>query len=148
MMKKYFLFIVLLPFVGIAQKSKTAVKAKNTLVKQDVVQVMPAKPADGFLIIGNIKGYPDGTTVALHNGNTGAQELTTQIQNNRFTLTGNVSFPDFKLIVFNNKPPYITLFLDNSLVNINGKADSLDNALITGSPSQNEFAELNNIVKP
>jgi len=158
-MKKYLLFIAFLPLVVVAQKTKTPLKAKTSVkgktavktktpeVKQEV-QPVAVKPENGYLIIGNITGYPDGTPVTLHNGNNGAQEVAGQVQKNGFTLTGNVITPDFKLIVINNKAPYIPIFLDNSLVNIKVKADSLENAQISGSPSHAEFAELNNIIKP
>ena len=157
-MKKYLLFIALLPMIGMAQvKSKNAVKnkPKPAVVKETTVAAVkettvadPVKPADGYLITGNITGYPDGTTVALLNGNSGAQESTGQIQQNKFTLTGNLPYPDFKLILVNNKPPYINIFLDNSLVNVVGKSDSIEYSRVTGSPSHNEFMELNNLVWP
>ncbi len=141
--------------IGIAQvKSKTAVKNKpKTAVKavkevKEIAEPEPVKPADGYLIIGDITGYPDGTTVALLNGNSGAQESTGQIQKNKFTLTGSLPYPDFKLILINNKPPYINVFLDNSLVKVKGKSDSLEYSQVTGSSSHNEFIELNNLVYP
>ena len=155
MMKKYLLFIALLPMIGIAQvKSKTAVKNKPTTAVKAVKEVKaiaepePVKPADGYLIIGDITGYSDGTTVALLNGNSGAQESTGQIQKNKFTLTGSLPYPDFKLILINNKPPYINVFLDNSLVKVKGKMDSLEYSQVTGSPSHNEFIQLNKLVYP
>lgn len=148
-MKKYLLFIALLPLISIAQvKSKTAVKTKPKTAVTEIAEPGPVKPSDGFLIIGNITGYPDGTPVALLNGNTGAQETNGEIKQNRFTLTGKVEYPDFKLILINNKPPYINVFLDNSLVKVKTKVDSLEYSLITGSPSHNEFVELNNIIWP
>ncbi|MEP7165621.1 MAG: TlpA disulfide reductase family protein [Ferruginibacter sp.] len=155
-MKKYLLFIAMLPMIGIAQvKSKTAVKNKpktavstaKTVVKETAAPD-PAKPANGYLIIGDITGYADGTTVALLNGNTGAQESSSQVQKNKFTLTGSLPYPDFKLIQINNKPPYLNVFLDNSLVKVKGRSDSLEYSQVTGSPSHSEFIELNNIVYP
>ena len=146
-MKKYFLFFALLPLIAIAQKTKTAVKAKPVVTKKEVVS-QPVAQADGYMIAGEILGYPDGTPIALLNGNNGAQEATGQIQKNTFTLSGKVAAPDFKLILVNNKPPYITLFLDNSQVKVTAKADSLEYASVTGSAAHNEFLELNNIVWP
>jgi peroxiredoxin len=151
-MKKYLLFIAFLPLVTLAQvKSKTASKNKPKATVPAVKVAAPAgpvKPADGFLIIGNVSGYPDGTPVSLLNGNTGAPEASGEVQKNGFTLTGKLIVPDFKLILFNNKPPYINVFLDNSLVNVTGKMDSLQYAMVSGSPSHNEFVELNNMIWP
>ncbi len=148
MMKKFFFFLAFLPLVCFSQKTENAGKINAASVKKDVSTGNSVKPADGFLIIGKINGYPDGTTVALLNGNSGAQETTGEIQKNSFKLTGKVDFPDFKLILIDGKQPYITLFIDNSLVNITAKKDSLDYAIVTGSPSHNEFVALNNIVMP
>ena len=117
-MKKYVLFLFLLPLTVIAQKTSTSATKKET------AETKLVKPADGFLIIGNIKGFPDGTPVFLLNGNTGAQEATGQFVKNKFTLTGKVDVPDFKVISINSKAPYITLFLDNSLVNVTARPDS------------------------
>ena len=147
-MKKYFLLLCLLPLTVIAQKSKTTAKQKNVAEKAEPAAPKPVKPADGYLIIGKVTGYPDGTTVSLHNGNSGAQEAASQILNNTFTITGKVDLPDFKVIAINSKAPYITVFLDNSLVNITAKPDSLESAIIKGSASHDEFTALLNLIKP
>jgi peroxiredoxin len=142
-MKKYFLFIALLPLISIAQvKSKTAVKSKTVKTKVNI-----AKP-DGFQVNGNITGYPDGTVVDLLNGNTGVPETSGKVEKGKFILSGKLEFPDFKLIAFNKAAPYITLFLDNSVVNITGKKDALDQAVVKGSPTHDEFTEFNKITKP
>ena len=141
-MKKYVLFLFLLPLTVIAQKTSTSATKKET------AETKLVKPADGFLIIGNIKGFPDGTPVSLLNGNTGAQEATGQFVKNKFTLTGKVDVPDFKVISINSKAPYITLFLDNSLVNVTARPDSLEAAVIKGSASHHEFMVFSKAVKP
>lgn len=132
----------------LAQKSKPASKPKPAADKTVATESKPVKPADGFLIVGNVRGYPDGTPVSLHNGNTGAQELTGQVEKNKFTFSGKLDFPDFKVIVFNGKAPYITLFLDNSLVNITGESNSIEASIVKGSPSHDEFAILDRSIKP
>ncbi len=137
-----------LPLVCLSQKTENFVKANTSSVTKEAVANAPVKPVDGFLITGNTIGYADGTSVALLNGNTGAQETTGVIQKNSFKLAGKVGFPDFKLILINGKQPYITLFIDNSLVTVNAKMDSLEYAVVSGSPSHNEFVALNNIVMP
>ena len=147
-MKKYLLFLFLLPLTLAAQKTKTVSKPKPAATKNEVAEPQPVKPANGYLIIGKVSGYPDGTTVTLHNGNSGAQEGSGQLVKNTFTITGQVDVPDFKVISINNKAPYITLFLDNSLIHITAKPDSLESAVIKGSPSHDEFIALLNIIKP
>jgi len=147
-MKKYVLFLFLMPLTLLAQKSKAPVKAKPVADKNEVALTKPVKPADGFLIMGTVTGYPDGTIVSMHNGNNGAQEQTGQVEKNKFTFSGKVDVPDFKVIVFNGKAPYITLFLDNSLVNINASADSVASAVVKGSKSHDEFMALDRSIKP
>jgi peroxiredoxin len=140
-MKKIILAFLLLPLIVIAQVPK------KTAHKKTVV-VAPVKPADGFLISGYVKGFPDGTTVSLLNAQTGAPEGSATITGNKFLITGKMTSPDFRFIAFNNQPPYITLFLDNSSVKITGTKDSLNMALIKGSASHTEFMTFNNNLLP
>ena len=56
--------------------------------------------------------------------------------------------PDFKIILFNKQPPYITLFLDNSIVNITGDKAAIDKAKITGSASHTAFDQFNTSLEP
>ena len=129
-MKKFLLLALFFPFLGIAQ---------TTTVK---------KPADGFLIAGNVTGYPDGTSVQLLNANSGQPEASGQMLKGKFTLTGKLMVPDYKVIAFNNQAPYITLFLDNSSVKITAKKEALELATVKGSPSNDQFTTFNNITKP
>ncbi len=146
-MKKYFLIVALLPMIALAQTQKKTVKAKPVAVKK-VVTKKPFKPADSYLITGTLKGYPDGTNISLLNGNTGAPEATGQIQKEKFTLTGKVDIPDFKLISIDHKAPYIAVFLDNSLVEVTGEAATFQESVVKGSPSHDEFLELTRSMKP
>ncbi|MEO6490843.1 MAG: hypothetical protein ABIO04_12945, partial [Ferruginibacter sp.] len=88
-MKKYFLFVTLVPCLAIAQNAQTGAP-KKAIIKT-------VKPADGYLIMGNIKGFTDGTTVSLLNGSNGTPEATSQIVNEKFTLTGKSEIADFKV---------------------------------------------------
>ena len=143
-MKKYVVFLLLLPGLGYAQKAKPRPKLtiKNNLSQPAV------KPHDGFIINGDIKGYPDGTKVAILNGQTGAPETETTIQKNKFSLKGKMQSPDFKILLFNNQQPYITLFLDNSVVTVTGSSDKIENVKITGSGSQADFDAFNALIEP
>jgi peroxiredoxin len=132
-MKRIFLITLLVPVFAMAQQ-----KAKP-VVKPKTVKPAATKIADGFSIDAEIKGFSDGTPVSLLNGQTGAPESETTIKQNKFRFTGKVPTPDFKIILFNKKPPYITLFLDNSKVKIVGESAAVDRAAVTGSPSNNDF---------
>src|SRR5437868_13031263 len=114
-MKSFITLLLLLPFFATAQ------------LKQKPKVVTPAhNPADGFVIDGVVTGYPDKTTVELLNGSTGVTEVSGTITANKFTLKGNVPSPDFKILIFNRKPPFITLFLDNSAVKVKGAKATIE----------------------
>jgi peroxiredoxin len=141
-MKRFFLSALLFPIITVAQqKAKPVTKSKTE-------KVTPAKIVDGFIIEGDIKGFPDGTTVALLNGQTGAPESETTIKQNKFSFAGKVQTPEFKIILFNKKPPYITLFLDNSKVKIMAENATLQNVSVTGSVSHKEFETLTSRLAP
>lgn len=150
-MRILLLFICLAPFALMAQQKKTVAKKPVASVskKASTKPTVPTPVAiDGFLIEGNVTGYPDGTPVALLNGQTGAPESETTVTANRFTFKGKVGNPDFKIILFNRQQPYITLFLDNSRVTVTGSKEALPQATITGSASHKDFAAFNDAMAP
>jgi hypothetical protein len=97
-MKKIFLFALLLPAFAFAQ-NKLKPKAKLASKAATPAKITDIKPADGFIINALIKGFPDGTPVSLLNGQTGAPEAETTINKNAFTFKGKVVTPDFKVIL-------------------------------------------------
>ena len=141
-MKKLFFIVLVLPLVITAQ---TKVKTK-TAVKREITDAV--KPVNGFAINGNVQGFADGTTVALLNGQTGVPESETTIVKNKFSFKGKLESPDFKVILFDKKPPYVTLFLDNSAVDITAKKGAVEAAIVTGSVSHNEYAGFNKTLEP
>ncbi len=155
-MKRLFLLLTICPALAMAQvkpkpKVKTglqpaaAAKAKTKMV---AIKQKPQALRDNFIINGNIKGYPDGTPVSILNGQTGASEGETTIAKGKFVLTGKMPIPDFKLLIFNRQPPYVTILLDNSVVKITGNKDSLNKISITGSRSNTDFTVFNNMLEP
>ncbi|MCW3091186.1 MAG: hypothetical protein JWP81_2255 [Ferruginibacter sp.] len=147
-MYKISLFVLLFPVLAFAQtKAKVKTAAKPAKVANTVTVAEP-KLSVGFTIKANITGFPDGTPVALLNGQTGAPELETIISKNTFAFKGKVSTPDFKVILINKTPPYITLFLDNSTVKITGKKDSLEYVTTSGSPSNYDYNKLSYLLMP
>ncbi len=139
---RYFFLILLVPgFLHAQVKTKTTVKPAASTVSK-------ALPAGTYRISGTVTGYPDGTVVDLLNGYNGTPEASGSVSQGKFTLTGKSEFPDLKVITFNKQPPYITLFVDNSAIQIKGNKDSLDRAVVTGSPANNEFKVFNDILRP
>jgi thiol-disulfide isomerase/thioredoxin len=157
MMKRIFLLVFLLAgfsvlpaltFAQATQKTKPKPKSKTgdkTPAKTSVA-VKPA--ATEFVISGTITGYPEGTTVEFLNGQTGATEKSTVLKDNKFEFKGKMERPEFKIILFNRQQPYITLFLDNSVIQITGDKATIDKAKITGSESHTAFEQFNNSLEP
>ena len=143
-MKKIFFIVLALPLLVTAQ-TKSKAKSATPVKKAAMAQV---KPIDGFIINGEITGFADGTTVALLNGQTGAPEVETTISKNKFTFKGKVAAPDFKVILFNKQPPYLTLFLDNSDVKIVTSKETIESPFIKGSPSHADYEILMKTIQP
>ncbi|MES2850210.1 MAG: TlpA disulfide reductase family protein [Bacteroidota bacterium] len=142
-MKKVILIGLLFPALVYAQK-KTVAKSKT---KATVVAPASGK-ADGFTITGEITGFADGTKIALLNGTTGQPEQQGGIYQNKFSFKGKLDKPAFKIILVDNKPPYLTIFLDNSDVKVAGTKEALDKAAVSGSASNNDFYKLNTLLAP
>jgi peroxiredoxin len=149
-MKQIFLLIVLVPALAFAQSkpNPTTLRTKAKPKAKTTVATSTQAPAEGFVINGEIKGLADGTTVSLLNGQTGAPETEATIKKEKFILKGKLTTPDFRLLMFNKQPPYVTIFLDNSAVKVLGTKDALDKLMITGSPSHNDFTAFNNMLLP
>ncbi len=143
-MKSIFFIALLLPLLAPAQ-TKAKTKPASTVKKTTSAS---AVTVNGYIIHGEVTGFADGTSVALLNGQTGAPETETTISKNKFILKGKTSTPDFKVILFNKQPPYLTLFLDNSAVNIKGSKEAPGNSLVTGSPSHAEYESLLKTIQP
>jgi len=138
-MKKIYYLLLLIPVCSFAQtKSK---KIATPIVKT-------VKATEGFTIDGEIKGLADGTNISLLNGQTGAPDAETTIKANRFFFKGKMEAPDFKILLVDKKPPYLTLFLDNSNVKITGSKDSFDKSTITGSATNDDFVKFNAAIAP
>ena len=133
-MKRIFLLLLVLPLFIVAQTNK-----KVTPKSKTKVAIKPTVANDGFTITGQMKGFADGTTVALLNGQTGVAEVETVINKEKFILKGKVISPEFKILLFNKQPPYTNLFLDNSNITIAGNKATPDQLLVTGSPAHFDF---------
>jgi peroxiredoxin len=140
-MKKIFVLFFILPLIGISQAKKSKVKIESQAVK-------PVENVGGFVIKGNIQGFPDGTPVAFLNQQTGVPEQQAVIQKGKFVIMGKMDEPGYKVIIFANEQPAVPVFLDNSNVKISGSKDALDKLSITGSPSHTEYSIYTGSIKP
>ncbi len=127
-MKQFFLFLVLIPFFATAQTSKTD---KNS-----------------FEISGTVTGYEDGTSVSFLNDQTGQPEKQTTIEKGTFSIKGQLSAPTFKVLVFGDQPPAVPIFLENKLITVKGDKATVDQMVITGSKTHNEYVDYISQIKP
>ena len=139
-MKRSLLLIMFLPVLAYTQVSPKSKRVSKTTENTN--------QAEGFVINGEITGYPEGTQVSLLNGQTGVSESETTLKANKFSFKGKVETVDFKIIIFNMQQPFITLFLDNSNLKITGTKDHIEKAVVTGSKSNTDFNVFNNLLEP
>lgn len=131
-MKKILFIALCLPLFAVAQsKTKGAKKAKS------------------FQISGAISGFPDSTLVDFMNGSNGTPISSTYIKDGKFSFTGTMEVPEFRLLSFEkNQQQMIPIFLDNSNVTVTGSRDAWDNIVIKGSGSHDDFVAFSTIFKP
>lgn len=147
-MKSILILLLASPFIVLSQV-KQKQKTTPTKVKTKTIVTKPTESNDGFIIKGEVTGYPDGTSVSFLNQQTNVPEKQTTITKNKFEIKGKMEQPGFKILLFNDAQPVIPLFLDNSIVAVKGDKDSpADKFVITGSPSHAQFAEMNAAIKP
>ena len=139
-MKKAILIGLLFPALLNAQQ-KTPVKAKAKIVEAE-------NKAEGFVINGEVTGCADGTKVALINGLTGQPEQNSGIYQNKFSFKGKLAKPAFRIILIDNKQPYLTIFLDNSDVKVVGAKETFDKSVVSGSASNDELLKFNSMMAP
>jgi len=150
-MNRIFLLLFLFTAVNISTTTSVAQSAQkaNTKQKSNTQTVEAAKPAaTGFVIHASVTGFADGTTVEFLNGQTGATEMASEVKGGKFEFKGKLERPDFKIILFNKQPPFITLFMDNSDIHITGDKAKIDKAEITGSVAHTAFEQFNNSLEP
>lgn len=139
-MKLIPILFLCIPLFAISQK-------KTSTVKKQVASVTEKKP-NGFVINGNVTGYADGTEVYFYNEQTGQPEKKGVIKAGKFTISGKVEQPAFMGLLLGLSDKMIVLFLDNSIVSIKGDRSSIDNFVISGSPSHAQYQAYNDALKP
>src|ERR1035438_6751627 len=131
-MKRITLLLLIFPFAVFSQSKSS----------------LDNRMQQGFVITGNVTGFPDSTSVSFLNDQTGQPEKVATMIKGTFVVTGQVPQPSFKLLIFANQPPGIALFIDNSNIKITGDKSALDKLSISGSPAHAQFMEYTNSVLP
>jgi peroxiredoxin len=95
-----------------------------------------------YTITGKISGLDTGL-VYLFNRETGSEKIDSSIvKNGNFIFTGKADSPQFCLLGIPNdghKEYRLGFFIENGHINITGKKDSVGDAVVTGSATQDEY---------
>src|ERR1700722_8716773 len=95
-----------------------------------------------YLITGKIDGLDSGWVYLSHRQSGVDTPDSARVVNGSFTFTGRAGVPEFCLLGIPNnghKEFRLGFFLENGQLNISGKKDSVSDAIITGSPVQDEY---------
>lgn len=113
------------------------------------VFIFACKSEPRFVIKGNIAGS-DSITFVLQKREAGKIVTIDSAVSKRgsFTMKGSVGYPDLVQLVALNTPYRTSFYIENSPITITGKLDSLFNAAITGSKTQDEYVSLIESNKP
>jgi len=104
-----------------------------------------------FTINGKINGLNEGKIILIkwggESGHSRIKADSTEIKDGSFTLHGKIESPEFVLLSLGNKKG-IKLFLEPGEIKISANIDSLDNAVITGSRTNDLLTECNKRLEP
>ncbi len=104
---------------------------------------------EGFVIEAQIEGMKNGTAVVKRRINSEFMTIdSTMINNNTFRLSGKLIAPEMCYIHLNDTLPYIRLFVENKKITVKAHIDSLREAKIEGSETQNALEAYNHLLKP
>ncbi len=108
-----------------------------------------ATKEDGFVVDGTISNYDSGK-LFLKQYSQGAFTTidTAEVQNNSFTFTGELAYPELLFIqVGDNERQIASFFAENTNISINLNADSLQGIKVSGSTAHDEFTAYTDSVK-
>lgn len=106
--------------------------------------------AGHYEINGKIEGA-EGIKFTLQKNESGKKVTldTTIVKNGVFKIMGgSVEYPEMVYLVSLERRKGVFFFLENANITITGKLDSLSNARVTGSKSNDEFSAFNRSIKP
>jgi Peroxiredoxin len=101
-----------------------------------------------FVVKGNIKGSDSLTFLLQKRGPTRYITIDSVVsKKGSFKMEGTVDYPDMVMLTAMNTTNRMVFFLENSKIEITGKLDSLSDAIVTGSKTQDEYKSFLNADK-
>src|SRR5579872_116366 len=114
-----------------------------------VIGMAQKAPAPHFLVKGQIKGLEEGSDVSISAVSNPADTVSTgKVRNGVFTLTGHVDEPNLYEINFLGAKKKVPVFIGNDRITMAGSIDDLKTLKTTGSPSNNDFTEFQDLFNP
>jgi len=101
----------------------------------------------GFVITSNLAGLKNGDSVLLKNANNKDVLARAAVQDGRFILKGKVDEPVLTELEIGTAPLQ-NIYLENSMIVMSGDAADFTKLRITGSKSQDDFMDFQNIFNP
>lgn len=102
-----------------------------------------------FSIKGMLKGMPDKTEIVLKNEESGPDPIASGISNGEnIEIKGAISEPGLYQLSAKNGQQKLFVFLDQAEMKLQGDFATLQNAIISGSSSHNDFIDFNNTFNP
>jgi peroxiredoxin len=104
-----------------------------------------------YSITGNIAGLDSGWVFLLHRQANPQVADSALVTKGNFVLTGKATVPEFVLLGISregNKEFRKGAFIQHGALTLQGKKDSMESALISGVPAQDEFLHFANLEKP
>ena len=102
-----------------------------------------------FVVKANIEGSDSLTFYILKRGTGKMDTLSTAVSKEGvFKMQGVVEYPEQVQLVAGNTRSRASFYIENSEITITGKLDSLNNAIITGSKTQDEYNSYLDLNKP
>ena len=105
--------------------------------------------AQHYVITGKIEGA-EGVSLILQKAIAGKVLYldTVLVKNGNFKLTGTAEYPELVSLVTSDRKRGISFYLENAEIRIEGRLDSLLNAKVTGSETNDEYFAFQNSLKP
>ncbi len=127
-MKKYFL-LLFLPMVAITIFSCQQQKK------------------DSYTINGDVSGLTDPYIYLSTRVGDSMRVDSAAVKEGKFTFTGKADQPTMAALYLKNRRSGVQFYLQNADIKISGNVDSLSNAKITGSPTQDDFEAYKSSIK-
>ena len=103
-----------------------------------------------FTINATIKGVEDSTSIFLYVSRDGEMTIldTVELKDSKAQFTGKVESPEMMYINIGTTNKAINLFVENTNIQVSVHADSLSNAAVTGSRTQDDYIAFRDAMRP